>query len=119
MTPTAWLYKSKAPGGAEVITQQPPDRVVGLKEYDVTPLYAAEPKKTAAKARDDFLAHLVETLPPEQFAVVTHAADKLLDLVMKPSMLNAFTLVNAELAALHEEGNLSAPEIVRVGFPKL
>lgn len=76
-----------------------------------------EPPKTPAQARDDFLEHLRATLTPEQQAITFRAADKLLELVVKPNMLNAFVLVNAELAALHAEGNLSAPEIARIGFP--
>jgi len=77
-----------------------------------------EAKKTPTQARDDFIAHLHATLTPEVLAKTFRAADKLLVAVMQPHMLNAFVLVNAELAVLHEEGNLSAPEIARVGIPE-
>lgn len=60
--------------------------------------------KTPTEARDDFLKHLRETLTPEQFNVVAYTADKLLVMVTKPLMLSAFTLANAELAALYSEG---------------
>ena len=77
----------------------------------------AEPTKAPHEARDDFLKH-IQTLPEADQLVIFHAADKLLDLVTKPNMLNAFVLVNAELAVLHYENKLVAPEIIRVGLPK-
>jgi len=64
--------------------------------------------------RDDFLDHLWDTLSPTDFHVTLEYADKLLTLVTKPNMLNAFALVNAELAALHAENELMVPEIARV-----
>ena len=72
-----------------------------------------ETLKTPIQARGEFLSHLIATYPPEQCAEIFYAADKLLDIVCKPNMLNAFALVNAELTALHLEGNLSVPEILR------
>lgn len=74
--------------------------------------------KSPAEARDEFLNYLIEHYTPEQCAVIFHTADKLLKLVTQPLMLNAFALVNAELAALHAEDKLSVPEIERVGLGK-
>ena len=75
-------------------------------------------QKTPIEARDEFLNHLIATLPPGQCGAIFHAADKLLTLVTQPNMLYAFTLANAELAALHYQDKLSVPEIVRVGMLK-
>lgn len=76
----------------------------------------AEVKQTPVEARDDFLKY-IGTLPEEQQLLIFSTADKLLTLVTKPHMLNAFVLANAELAVLHYEGNLTAPKIARVGLP--
>lgn len=68
--------------------------------------------KTAAGERDKFLA-FVMTKPEAERDLILYAADKLLDAVCSaPHMLNAFALANAELAALHEEGDLVSRVIV-------
>lgn len=68
--------------------------------------------KTAAEARDQFLAFIMAK-PEAERDIILYTADKLLDAVMaKPHMLNAFALANAELAALHEEGLLASRVIV-------
>lgn len=68
--------------------------------------------KTAAEARDKFLA-FVMTKPEVERDLILYAADKMLDAVCSaPHMLNAFALANAELAALHEEGDLVSRVIV-------
>jgi hypothetical protein len=36
--PVAWRYRSKITG-AETITNQPPDRVVEVNQFDIEPLY--------------------------------------------------------------------------------
>lgn len=67
---------------------------------------------TAADARDKILAKVL-AMPEEQRDIILHTADKLLDLVtQQPLALHAFTLANAELAALHEAGLLESRVIV-------
>ena len=67
---------------------------------------------TAAEARDKFLAWVMCKPEAERDAIL-YAADKLLDLVtQQPHMLNALALANAELAALHESGDLASRVIV-------
>ena len=77
-------------------------------------MFTAAPIKptTAAEARDKFLAWVMCKPEAERDAIL-YAADKILDAVTTvPHMLNALALANAELAALHEEGNLISRVIV-------
>ena len=78
------------------------------------------PTTTPRQARDIFLNHLIDTLPPEHLAFVLTHADRLLSLVTStPLALNAFVLANAELAMLHAEGELAVPKIeVASDIPK-
>lgn len=69
----------------------------------------AGPSRTPVEARDEFLKHVVLPAPNAQY--IMQQADKLLDIVTKPGMLHAFALANAELAAMHFEGQLVAPVI--------
>jgi len=67
---------------------------------------------TAADARDKFLAWVMCKPEAERDAIL-YAADKILDAVQTvPHMLNALALANAELAALHEAGDLQSRVIV-------
>ena len=61
--------------------------------------------RTPREARDDFITY-IQTLPLLEQNAIFYAADKLFELVLRPHMLNAFVLVNAELAVAHAEGNL-------------
>lgn len=69
----------------------------------------AGPVRTPVEARDEFLKHVVLPAPNAKYTM--QQADKLLDIVTKPGMLHAFALANAELAAMHFEGQLVAPAI--------
>lgn len=73
-----------------------------------------EKSKTPQQVRDDFVAHLSQTLTPEELDRCLHIADKLWDfLPSQPQALNAFALVNAEFTVLHSEGELLGPEIAK------
>ena len=54
----------------------------------------------AQKEHDEFLAHLNSTLDHEELAQTLAACEKLLDLAMKPGMLNVFAMVNAQLTLI-------------------
>ena len=76
-----------------------------MSAHDVVPA-------TAADARDKILAKVL-AMPEAERDAVLHFADKMLDLVtQQPHALRAFTLANAELAALHEAGLLESRVIV-------
>lgn len=66
---------------------------------------------TAADARDKFLAWVM-CKPEDERDAILYAADQLVNLVKLPHMLYAFTLANAEIAALHESGDLVSRVIV-------
>ena len=73
---------------------------------------AAVKPTTAAGARDKFLAWVMCKPEAERDAIL-YTADKLLDFVVQnPHALNALALANAELAALHESGDLVSRVIV-------
>ena len=82
--------------------------------YPESKIFAAADVKptTAADARDKFLAWVM-CKPEAERDIILHTADKLLGFVAQnPHALNALALANAELAALHESGDLVSRVIV-------
>jgi hypothetical protein len=86
--PVAWRYTHKLTKG-ETFSNQPPDRVSYLEEYDVTPLYASPPPaQVAPYTRAEEVAHLLEvylgTHDMEKHALVREAIALLRTMTAKP-----------------------------------